>query len=593
MAQAMNNEPTLSAKLIEHHLSRIEASAVFRNSARLRKLLCHTVKKAQQGHCQELKESVLGVVVFGRPPGFDSDAHSIVRVEFARLRKKLEEYYRTEGMCDALRITYPKGTYIPQFDLCPESQPGSGERFNLGSLAVLPLVSRGSDDDESFADGLTDELITSLSRVSGLKVVARTSSFAFRNQTTDIREIGRVLNVSTVLEGTVRRNRDVVRVHVQLAAVKDGCQLWAQKYERRLTDIFAVQDEIADAILKALRIELPRTAPLHKPQRPGQIAAYELYLKGRYWWPRWNPGALRHAAAFFEQALDIDPTYAAAHSGLADCLFLQGFYGYGRPRTTMAAAEANARKALELDPMLAEAYCSLGMIENSWNWNTDACRTAFERCLALNPGYALAKAKFGTSYLTPLARFDEAFDCILQALELDPLSPSAHADLALNYNFRSLHEEFIAQAARVHDMASDVSLKIYPFEVTSHGVRGDWTSAIAAAERTMNAAPEHSYSLAIAVWALANGGYHDRARAIRDALHDMSRTRYVPPTALAVAYADGSESDLVFRYIEEGLEERDALLRYINISVPLARFRSDARYHRLLQKVGLAEQPLL
>jgi TolB-like protein len=340
----MASHPPLPTDAIHKQIAKIVASRGFEGSARLRKLLSYTVSQALEGHGEQLKESVLGVEVFGREPGYNSDASSIVRVEFARLRKKLEEYYGAEGANDSVRIAYPRGSYNPEFGRKDGAAPFEG------SVAVLPLVCGGSDDDECLADGITDELITALSRVRGLKVVARTSCFAFKGKSDDVREIGRALQVNSVLEGSLRRNHDVVRVHVQLIDVNDGCQLWGQKYERRLTDVFEVQDEIATAIVNALRIELPRVRSDRRPTSDPQ--AHTLYLKGRYWWHRWNPDALRKAAGFFQQAIERDPAYAAPYSGLADSYFLQGFWGYGRPRDIMPRAQAAARKALEIDPLL-------------------------------------------------------------------------------------------------------------------------------------------------------------------------------------------------------------------------------------------------
>lgn len=323
---------------IRQQLAKIAASRALEGSARLRDLLSYTVSQALAGHGDKLKESILGIEVFGRAPGYNSEASSIVRVEFARLRKKLEEYYGVDGIKDAVRISYPRGSYVPEF-----ATKGEAAAFE-GSVAVLPLVCGESEDDECLADGITDELITALSRVRGLKVVARTSSFAFKGKADDVREIGRVLKVNSVLEGSLRRNRDMVRVHVQLVDANDGCQLWAQKYERRITDVFEVQDEIATAIVNALKIEFPR---IHRDRQPtSDPQAHALYLRGRYWWHRWNPSALRKAADFFQQAIERDPAYAAPYSGLADSYFLQGFWGYGRPRDLMPRAQAAVRQAL-------------------------------------------------------------------------------------------------------------------------------------------------------------------------------------------------------------------------------------------------------
>src|SRR5215469_9234396 len=298
----------MSASLadIQEHLARITASSGFSNSERLRELLRYTVIEALEGRSASLKESVLGVAVFGRKPGYDSKANSIVRVEFARLRKKLEQYYDGEGAGEGWRIVFSKGSYAPEF---VRKEQVTAPAF-AGSVVVLPFTSLGSDpDDEYFADGLTDELITALTRVPGLKIVARTSSFAFKGRASDIRGIGAKLKVDAAIEGSLRRQADLLRIHTQLVNTRDGCYLWAEKYERHLTGVFQLQEEIATAIVAALKMKLPGQRPASS--RMASPDAYALYVKGRYWWHRWNPEAVSKAAAYFQLAIESDPTYAA------------------------------------------------------------------------------------------------------------------------------------------------------------------------------------------------------------------------------------------------------------------------------------------
>src|SRR4051812_23591134 len=222
----------VSPSEIQEQVTRIAASPAFVNSERMRDLLRYAVAQALAGQGSSLKESVLGVAIFGRKPGYDSDASSIVRVEFARLRKKLQQYYDAEGANERWRIVFPKGSYAPGL----KQKLDRDGTASVGSVAVLPFAClSGAADDEYFADGLTDELITALTRVPGLKVVARTSSFMFKGRNEDIRGVGTTLQVETAIEGSLRREGDLLRVHVQLVNAKDGCHLWAAKYERRIT----------------------------------------------------------------------------------------------------------------------------------------------------------------------------------------------------------------------------------------------------------------------------------------------------------------------------------------------------------------------
>jgi TolB-like protein len=330
------------------------------------------------------------VEVFGRKPGYDSQASSVVRVEFTRLRKKLEEYYRTEGREEPVRIAFLRGSYIPEFCWTEDTHPAALQGAGRTWVAVLPFTHLGSNaDDEYFAAGLTEELITALGRVRDLRVVARTSSFAVRGRTEDVREIGRALKVNAILEGSVRRQENRVRIHAQLFDVSDGVQLWAEKYERRLTDVFEIQDEITAAIMAALELELPRMARSVHASATRNVRAHELYLKGRYWWHRANPSMYLRAADLFRESIACDPSYAAPYSGLADACLNQALYAYAAPAGMIPQAEAAAKKALELDESSAEAHCSMGLIEGALKWSTERCEAELRRAMDLNPSYAL------------------------------------------------------------------------------------------------------------------------------------------------------------------------------------------------------------
>lgn len=569
---------------IQAHVARIGASSAFANSARLRELLQHTVAESIAGRGESLKESVLGVTVFGRKPGYDSDANSIVRVEFARLRKKLQQYYETAGAAETVRVVFPRGTYVPEFTHVDHV----AELSFTGSVVVLPFTYLGNDaDDEFFADGLTDELITALTRVTGLKVVARTSSFKFKGRADDIRGIGSTLKVDTVLEGSVRRQKDMLRIHAQLVNVADGCHIWAGKYERRLTAVFQLQEEIAVAIVAALKMELPRR--IATSSRVVDPEAHSFYLKGRYWWHRWNPEALRKAASFFQQAIERDPCCAGGYSGLSDCLFLQGFYGYGHPREVMPRAQAYARKAIEIDPLLGEAYCSLAMIENAWEWNTQQCGIEFRRCLELNPNYAMAVAKYATSYLHPVGNFEEGEKWLKRALVLDPLSPLVHADFACNLAYRGLFDQFEQEAARVLEDDPAV-VKLYWFLSKSRAASGNKTGAAEAAERGLSYLPEDPMTLGMSASVHAICGNESRAAELRGKLEFLAQIRYVPFGARAFAYDKPGGEEQLFSLLDRAIEEREPILRALRMTSCFTVHASHPNYIDVLNKVGIGEK---
>ena len=569
---------------IQECLARITASSGFSNSERMRELLRYTVVEALQGRGGSLKESVLGVSVFRRKPGYDSDADSIVRVEFARLRKKLEQYYQGEGAHERWRILFPKGSYAPEFVRSESAAPNP----LACRVVVLPFSCPGSEaDDEYVADGLTDELITALTRVPGLEVVAQTSAFTLKRRAPDIRDVGARLQVDTAITGNLRRQGDLLRVHVQLVNTRDGCYLWAAKYERHLSSVFQVQEEIARAVVAALNMKLPRG----RVAGPPSPEAHALYLKGRFWWHRWNPEALRKAAAFFQQAIEDDPAYAAAYSGFADCLFLQGYYGYGPPGDLMPRAKAYALKALEIDPQLCEAYCSLASVANAWEWNSREFGRLLRRCLELNPHYAIGLAKYA-HHLSLLDRYEEASDWLKQALALDPLSPRMHADLAITSALRGLHEMFEQEAARVLEM-DPAMLKLYWFQMKTRGACGNWPGAVQAAERALHHMPEDAVTLAFAAAAYAGLGHGRRAAELRAKLESLSQIRYVPYATLAYAHDEPGREEAFFRLMEQAIDERSAGARTLRMMRRFTSFASDPRYDALLEKVGLSDQDVL
>lgn len=569
---------------IEAHVARIGSSPAFANSARLRELLGHAVAEALAGRGESLKESVLGVTVFGRKPGYDSDANSIVRVEFARLRKKLEQYYEREGASETLRVVFPRGTYAPKFLRTDQR----AEPVFAGSVVVLPFTCLGADpDDESFADGLTDELITALTRVPGLKVVARTSSFKFKGHADDIRAIGLVLRVDTVLEGSVRRQNDTLRIHAQLVKVADGCHIWAGKYERRLTAVFQLQDEIAAAIVGAMKMELPRH--LATSTRVADPEAHSLYLKGRFWWHRWNPEALRKAASFFQQAIERDPGYAGAYSGLADCLFLQGFFGYGHPLEVMPRAQAYARKAIEIDPLLGEAYCSLALLEHAWEWNTQQCGVEFRRCLELNPNYAMAVAKYATSYLNPVGRFEEGNQWLKRALVLDPLSAVVHADYACCQLYRGLFDDFEREAARVLE-DEPTMVRLLWFLSKTRALRGNKAGAAEAAERALNQLPEDPLTLGMSAGVHALCGNQGRAAELRSKLDFLAQIRYVPLSTQMWAHDIPGGEETFFRLLDRAIQEHEPILRTLRMLAGFTFHASHPNFSAALDQIGIGEK---
>jgi TolB-like protein/Flp pilus assembly protein TadD len=410
----------LSTRSIEDHLQRILASKEFASSARMSRFLRFAVERVLSGQSEQVKEYVLGVEVFDRKPSYDPRVDPIVRVEARRLRSKLESYYAGEGAADELIIEFRKGTYAPVFR--EKAEPvAHAEAPRAGAIAVLPFSNLSSEPDtEYFSDGLTEELIHGLTKLDGLMVVAWSSAARLKGQPYDVREIGRQLNVSTVLVGSVRGSGERLRVMARLVDTSNGHYLWSETYDRQIEDLFAIQEEISRAIVKTLQPKLIAPAIQHGAYN---LEAYNLYLKGRFQWNKRTAEGLKRGVQLFEQAIAVDRDFALGYAGLSDAYSLLADYGLVKPADIIPAAESAARKALEIDPTLAEAHASLGLIRSLYAWEWAEAEQHYRRAMELNPGYATTHYWLAIDYFGRLGRWEEAFQEIEIALQLDPLSP--------------------------------------------------------------------------------------------------------------------------------------------------------------------------
>ena len=413
------------ADLVLEELDRILASPGFIRNERLGCFLRFVIRKKIEGRTGELKETVIGAEVFGRKPDYDPRRDAVVRMEASRLRARLAEYYAGPGARDVVRIEIPKGAYVPQWQvgggvsraphwkwavaaavaLCLMVGGFAAWRWTRPimrpAVAVLAFLNLSSDPgSEYFSDGLTEEITARLSHVEGLEVTSRTSSFALKGSQLGAREIGARLNATVLLEGSVRKSGDQFRITAQLIRAADGKHLWSNTYDRRMREVFAIQEDIAGSIVEALRLKL------HGVQRrySENIEANQLYWRGRYAFEH-RQGSV--ALQYFEQAAAKDPNYALVHAGTADALLMMELdhvlpYSEAHPR-----AKAAVDRALQLDPTLSEAHTVLAEVNlREYRWRE--AERSFRRAIELNPNNALAHLELGWSLLAPLERFEEA-----------------------------------------------------------------------------------------------------------------------------------------------------------------------------------------
>jgi TolB-like protein/Tfp pilus assembly protein PilF len=469
----------------------------------------------------------------------------------------------------------------------PSGQLSGGS--DAGSIVVLPFANLSPDPDtEYFSDGMTDELISALTRVDELRVVSRTTAFAFKGKREDVRAIGAQLKVRTALEGSVRKAGRRLRVTAQLTDVTSGYQLWSEVFDRDLEDVFAIQDEISRAIVSALRGKLlgPDATRLVRPATD-DLEAYTLYLKGRQLWNRRTEESLRLGLRQFERALERDPKYARAHLGVADSYCILGFYTALPPQVAFPQAKAGALRALELDPRLSEARPTLAYVSMYHDWDWSAAEAQFRNAISNNPGYATAHQWYG-NFLSVLLRFEESLAEFGKAVALDPLSPLKGAALGWSYYFAGRYQEAIAQCRRALELDPQLAVTHLWLGLASEAA-GAMDDAVRAFEEGVRLAPGEPLALAYLAHGLAQARETDEARRRLAELQSMSQRRYVSSYDLAVICAGLGDTEGSLNLLERGYRERTHWMALLQVDPRLNPLRGDARFVRLLEQMGFPE----
>lgn len=457
------------------------------------------------------------------------------------------------------------------------------------SIAVLPFVNMSPDrENEYFSDGMTEELITALSKIPGLHVAARTSAFAFKGKDQDVRRIGEQLGVSSVLEGSVRRAGDKLRVAAQLVDTSDGYHLWSETYDREMKDVFAIQDDISRAIVNALQLKLAggKHATLIK-RHTENLHAYHLYLQGRHFWNRRTEEWLTKAARCFEHAVGQDPNYALAYAGLADCFAVQAIAEYGAlaPKEAMPKAKAAADKALTIDGLLAEAHTSLAHVEAFYDWQWAEAEKRFQRALALNPNYAIAHHWYAI-HLAAMGRLDEALGEEKRAQELDPLSLFINKNLGTILFYARQFDQAVRQYRDTIELDPSFGRTHFFLGLAYEGL-GRYDDAIAELKTAMAASGENTVMLAALGRTHALAGRRSAALQILDGLNKRASQHYVPAFSVAMLHMGLEDTNRGFEWLEKALEERSSWLTSLKVDPLFDSIRPDSRFAPLLKRVGL------
>jgi TolB-like protein/Tfp pilus assembly protein PilF len=463
----------------------------------------------------------------------------------------------------------------------------SSAQDELRSIAVLPFANMSPDPgNEYFCDGLAEELLNALSKIEELKVVARTSAFSFKGKQVEAREIGKALNVGTVLDGSVRKAGDRIRISVQLVNAADGYQLWTERYDREMKDIFDVQDEIAVAVVDALKIKLlggEKAALLKRhTQNP---EAHEFYLRGLSHFNKWTPADFDKAIENFQRAIAIDPGYASAYAALADAYTELSFFSFSAVKTGPKAREA-AERALLLDDSLAEAHNSLALIKMYFDWDYAGAEAELRRAIALGPGNASIHMWYGW-FLGFTARFDESLRELERARELDPLAAPNNNAIGVVLHWSGQTDRAIEQFNDVLELNPDYPVTI-AFLAEAYVDKGDLASAVSTIERITSTAMDPQ-ALSVMGYVYARAGDRDKALRILNEFAALSDKEYVPAINFAHIYAGLGDHEQAFQSLEKACDDRASWIPFIKVDRKLDSLRSDPRFKELLRKSGFHE----
>ncbi len=618
MEQQPSSEQVLAA------LGRIVESKGFVEAGRLPGFLRHLVETALRGEAERLKESVLGVEAFQREAGFDPRTDPIVRVEARRLRSRLEEYYAGAGAGDEVRILLPKGGYVPVFEWKTKAA-GSGAAseeispmprgwrlaaiiaglavvgIGLGywqsrsmrnlrqapaaTVAVLPFENVGGDpENDYFSEGLTEEIIDRLARVPGLKVVSRSLMAQFRGRNTDLEEVETKVGASVVVEGSVRRQGERLRVVARLAKVSDGASLWSQTYERKLKDVFAIQDEIAQSVANALRVQVRGGDQPLLSRTTQSLEAYNLYLRGRQQTNMHSEEGMRRAIVYYEEALKLDPDYAPALASLSMGYSLAGYYRLVPEHEAWSKGRAAAERAIALDPLLADAHTSLGLSLAFHDWKWRESEAEFRKAIEVDDSSALAHGLYATALLLPEKRLGEAESEFRKALDLDPVLSFVN----FTYGFALLADGRYEDAVKQYQRALETR-GLHPDVYWDYGMALGLAGRQKEARQAMIRARKERGARSLEPRGLEALFSGDEARARADAPmveQDAAEGRedYMDAARL---WAMLGEKERALHCLERSVERREPQAVWVKADPRLKSLLGDPRHAALVAKVGL------
>lgn len=576
---------------IREQVDKVTASDVFRRAERQCRFLRYIVDHSLAGTTDRLKGYTIGVDVFDREPSFDPNLDSIVRVEAGRLRTKLREYYQGTGQDDPIFIDLPRGTYAPLISrTSPQAARPAGRRAGgaiHGSIAVLPFRNLSANpDQEYFCDGLTDTVITALAHNRHLKVISLTSVMRYKKNERSIPDIGAELNVSHILEGTVLRDDNQLRVCAQLIEAATDHHVWAETFERDIAGVIRVQRDIADRITAELIRELMPREPedIHSHINPD---AYELYLLGRGYRRRLTREGIEKAAQCFKKAISIDMSFAAAYGAAASCYCVLGSFGFELepPEKLIPAGLEYSRRAMELDHQQVEPIVFTAIMTLKYEWNWPEADRLFREAIALSPNDARSHLQYSL-YFESMGDFARAIDEAEQARQVDPLSTEANMNLAWQLHQAGRNGEARARLMWTLDLNPDFWAAHWGLGHV-HLVEGRHDDAVQSLRRSAETGAGYTMPLQGLGYAHAVAGDRAAARDILKRLDDLGRIGYVSPCCQAAIHSGLGETDRCFEHLERAYGLRSRSMTWLNVMKEFAPIRSDPRFADLVRRIGI------
>jgi len=579
---------SVPAAVVRDQLARVVNSPGFVGSARLCRFLTHIVNRTIDGDIDSLKEFSIAMEVFDRTSQYDPNIDAIVRVEARRLRGKLKAYYEDgQGTVDPVLIGLRPGSYVPVFrwlDAQPakhrEEMEAAPPRGRI-CVAVLPFVNMSPEPEQDyFCDGISEEITNSLTRVSGLKVIARTSSFHFKGANIDIREVGQRLGANLVIEGSVRKAAGQLRITAQAIQTDSGHHLWSETFRRELKDVFAIQEEIAQSVADLLRLHMPEVEGGVPPSAP-DLDAYTRYLRARFLIHQQSPETLRAALEQLRSLTETYPTYALAYSGLAEANGLLALFGVVSGRDVYPEVKVNAERGYGLDPESGDACRVLGALRAWFEHRWDEAQSMFDRALEIQPSHAPAHM-FRAMSLLCQGKIEAAEAGLRRSTELNPLSASDCARMAYLHYVKGDYPLAAEQVRQSFELDRD-----YPearlYEGLLHYQQQRYDAVIQCLSPSVS-----PVDIGLLAAAHAKEGSLSRAGECIDRLHQLAERQYVTPLAEGFAAVGMGDFDLAFRRLEEAIDHKTNFVNLLAVEPFFHPLHTDRRFANLLKKLNLS-----